>query len=99
MAEKDGIPNINSVRVYAIIDEAKTRLEAACPGIVSCADIVALASRSAVNAVCSISTDYVVVALQLIYMFQNLQKFMYSDTRSRLFTHLSENFRFSPVKC
>ncbi|BFI34010.1 hypothetical protein AXG93_2997s1140 [Marchantia polymorpha subsp. ruderalis] len=51
VAEKEGIPNINSVRGYEIIDEAKAIIEAACPGVVSCADIIALASRYAVNAI------------------------------------------------
>ncbi|KAM1086764.1 hypothetical protein ACFX2H_012320 [Malus domestica] len=43
-AEKEAIQNSN-IRGYEVIDEIKTRLEDECPGIVSCADIVALFGR------------------------------------------------------
>ena len=49
--EKNAGANSNSVRGYEVIDAIKTQVEAACKGIVSCADIVALASRDAVNLV------------------------------------------------
>jgi peroxidase len=48
MAEMDVAPNRLTLHGMDLIDTAKDAVEKACPGIVSCADILALATRDSV---------------------------------------------------
>ncbi|KAG6556045.1 hypothetical protein Mapa_001986 [Marchantia paleacea] len=45
--EKDAVPNAGSLRGFDEIEQIKAALEVECPGIVSCADVLALAHRDA----------------------------------------------------
>ncbi|CAM0914136.1 unnamed protein product [Alopecurus aequalis] len=48
IGEKQADQNVNSLKGFEVVDKIKEKLEAECPGTVSCADLLAIAARDAV---------------------------------------------------
>ncbi|GMY09931.1 peroxidase 3-like isoform X1 [Fagus crenata] len=49
-AEKDAPPNLTLISGFDFVDRVKSLVEAECPGMVSCADIIALVARDSIVA-------------------------------------------------
>lgn len=75
-SEKNAAPNVNSIRGFDVVDNIKSSLENSCPGVVSCADILALAAESSVSLVESSNLLASLLLLQdCPFFFSILRKF------------------------
>ncbi|KAL2931756.1 Cationic peroxidase 1 [Bienertia sinuspersici] len=48
IGEKTALPNLNSARGFEVIDQIKAQVEDACPGVMSCADLLTVVARDSV---------------------------------------------------
>lgn len=65
VSEKRSNPNRDSARGFELVDEIKAALEAACPGTVSCADILALVARESVVMVSVWNNNAILLTVRL----------------------------------
>jgi len=67
-SEKGARPNNGSARGYEVVDKVKAALEDACPGVVSCTDILAIAAEISVELVRMDSDVYSNVRFFIIFL-------------------------------
>ena len=100
VSEKYAKPNNNSARGYPVVDDVKAALEKACPGVVSCADILAIAAKVSVELV---RTNLLTVDRPM-YSSMCFLNFTHSPTdrstkgKSNGATHFVAYVQFCPVR-
>lgn len=73
-AEKDAIPN-QTLSGFDVIDAIKEKVESECPGVVSCADILALAARDSIRY--KVIFSYIYFTLSIINYILSIIIFVY----------------------
>lgn len=74
MSEQEALPNNNSLRGLDVVNQIKTMVETACPNVVSCADILALAAEVSSFLVCiNIYLNHENCSLSLFLLSVSLQ--------------------------
>lgn len=61
IGEKQADQNVNSLKGFDLVDKIKEKLEAECPGVVSCADLLAVAAKDAVVLVSTVAFTAVMI--------------------------------------
>lgn len=90
-AEKDGPAN-GSLHAFFVIDNAKKAVEALCPGVVSCADILALAANDITSIYFTGSQFSTISANWILPLSPDALSDGMKEKPSRSFTHFNPHF-------